>query len=415
MVYKKYIKRNGKVFGPYAYHSKKINGRVISEYRGKSEKNHLDSFLLISVFVLFFFSIGLVFLLNPDYIQGAKNIAFNSINSITGLVTEEPVIGVPAEEIMPEAETTLETPVEEIPQEEITPNNSIQEIETTEILTNETVTEFDINTSILNESIEILGNQTEIINETITSENITEIVPNENISEEQIPVENFTINETILTNITEQNITNETILNGTIANLTLENVTINTIQFQAILNQPVKWRKEIIPESLGNVTIILPKNSENVTIKKVKDEIEEDITYESAITGAVVGGNGNFILRFLENIIGKITGKAVDEPVSENAENEIEIEVEIEIDDSNAEYEVEYETPAPYAIEQELEDKKVVSVFGPEEIHYTDVLAFTNLNESLNANNPGRVRIHWIEDNSYLNPVFVEDKDGNGI
>ena len=37
MVYKKYIKRNGKLYGPYIYESKRVNGKVISEYHGSEE------------------------------------------------------------------------------------------------------------------------------------------------------------------------------------------------------------------------------------------------------------------------------------------------------------------------------------------------------------------------------------------
>ncbi len=35
MVYKKYIKRGGKVYGPYIYRSKRIGSRVITSYVGK--------------------------------------------------------------------------------------------------------------------------------------------------------------------------------------------------------------------------------------------------------------------------------------------------------------------------------------------------------------------------------------------
>jgi|SaaInlV_200m_DNA_2_1039689.scaffolds.fasta_scaffold00213_10 hypothetical protein len=38
MAYKKYITRNGKVYGPYVYHSRRVNGKVVSEYRGSTEK-----------------------------------------------------------------------------------------------------------------------------------------------------------------------------------------------------------------------------------------------------------------------------------------------------------------------------------------------------------------------------------------
>jgi len=38
MVYKKYITRNGKVYGPYYYHSRRVNGKVVSEYHGGDEE-----------------------------------------------------------------------------------------------------------------------------------------------------------------------------------------------------------------------------------------------------------------------------------------------------------------------------------------------------------------------------------------
>ena len=35
MAYKRYIKKGSRVYGPYIYHSKKVNGKVVSEYLGK--------------------------------------------------------------------------------------------------------------------------------------------------------------------------------------------------------------------------------------------------------------------------------------------------------------------------------------------------------------------------------------------
>ena len=42
MVYEKYIRKNGKLYGPYTYHSKRVGGKVVSEYHGtkKPTKNH---------------------------------------------------------------------------------------------------------------------------------------------------------------------------------------------------------------------------------------------------------------------------------------------------------------------------------------------------------------------------------------
>src|SRR3989344_2508749 len=79
-------------------------------------------------------------------------------------------------------------------------------------------------------------NETEIIEKTPT-ENTTEIIE-ENITDiinESIFNETLT-NETILTNITNKTL---------IVNFTDGDLTIQTTQFQAVLNQPVKWISEV--------------------------------------------------------------------------------------------------------------------------------------------------------------------------
>ncbi len=62
MVYKKYIKRNGKLYGPYVYHSKRVDGKVVSEYHGYKKEGISKKFLLpilivgiLSILVLGFF------------------------------------------------------------------------------------------------------------------------------------------------------------------------------------------------------------------------------------------------------------------------------------------------------------------------------------------------------------------------
>ena len=69
MVYKRYIKRGRKIYGPYSYRSVKKNGKVISEYLGKSgsvnkTKNHLGNFLVVagilSILVLIVFLVVLL-------------------------------------------------------------------------------------------------------------------------------------------------------------------------------------------------------------------------------------------------------------------------------------------------------------------------------------------------------------------
>jgi len=53
MPYKKYIKRGGKVYGPYIYHSKRVDGKVVSEYHGThGKKIDYKKFLWIGLGIL---------------------------------------------------------------------------------------------------------------------------------------------------------------------------------------------------------------------------------------------------------------------------------------------------------------------------------------------------------------------------
>ncbi len=75
MVYKKFIKKGGRTYGPYIYHSRRVNGKVISEYHGSEGKNNYVKIFL--VFAAIFLILGLFYF-------GFK--IFNS-QGLTGLVT----------------------------------------------------------------------------------------------------------------------------------------------------------------------------------------------------------------------------------------------------------------------------------------------------------------------------------------
>lgn len=81
MVYKKYIKRNGKLYGPYVYESKRIDGKVVSEYHGSEEPKKekgvkVNSFNYKKIF-LFFIGAILLFVLIYFFIF---NINKNSVS-----------------------------------------------------------------------------------------------------------------------------------------------------------------------------------------------------------------------------------------------------------------------------------------------------------------------------------------------
>lgn len=74
MAYEKYIKKNGKIYGPYMYRSKRVDGKVISEYVGEKKgssksvrKILMGMISLAIVLVLFAF---VFFSLNSGFFSG---------------------------------------------------------------------------------------------------------------------------------------------------------------------------------------------------------------------------------------------------------------------------------------------------------------------------------------------------------
>jgi surface protein len=217
-----------------------------------------------------------------------------------------------------------------------------------------------------------------------------------------------------------------------------DNFSVSTIQYQAVLGQPVKWNKKINPEESGEIKLTLPRDAQNITVEKIEisysesegvlqngtrpsqeespsseepdilgEEVENLNETFSPLTGAVINKRNS--RNFFQNLFGTLTGKATDEGILDT-QTEVNFKVE-----ENATYQVEYQTPAPYAIETETEKGKEVKIVGPDSVHYENVLAFTKLDEKLKIDDPSKVKIYWKEENKYLSPEKVEDKDNNGI
>ena len=83
MVYKRYIRRNGKVYGPYVYHSKKEGHKVVSKYLGKSKKSGILPFILLG---LILFILILIFL-NYSSITGFSIFTGNPQNNLAVIRT----------------------------------------------------------------------------------------------------------------------------------------------------------------------------------------------------------------------------------------------------------------------------------------------------------------------------------------
>ncbi len=150
-----------------------------------------------------------------------------------------------------------------------------------------------------------------------------------------------------------------------------DNLSIQTTQYPAILGEKVKWKKEI--KAKQKIEIKLPQQSEDITLIKL-NENEEIISEET----------------FTEELV--------------------EIETDIDVDS----YEIEYYTPKPYAIEKDISKTiKEITIIGPEDIHYTDIIAFNYLSIEAKAE---IVKLYWITDNG-KEEVEIEryDLNENGL
>ncbi len=238
------------------------------------------------------------------------------------------------------------------------------------------------------------------------------------------------INATL--NITNQTIINETITNQTEVNQTnITSAEVNTTQFTARLGEPVKWVKRIDVNKPAKVSVEIPSQAENVVVRKIdktSEEVVEEVPADEIqpanedleevkvdIKGSVLTGQVTADLeldesRFIALLkkIFRFTGLVV-------SDEEKTQEIVIDVENTEEIVEVEYYTDAPFALEEEIEGGKRVTISSPEDIHYENVLSFTELSEDLGILSPGNVRIYWEEEEIYLPIYSISDQDNNGI
>jgi parallel beta-helix repeat protein len=451
MSYKRVVKKKGKSYGPYIYESyRDENGKVQKRYLGKlEEKKPLPFLMLIFGFLVLLFLLGGGYTTDLFFNEGRisdKSVNFvetlysSVVDGVTGLIIsgeEVPSEDIPQESSPEEAPEDSPSETEDIPQES-SPEEAPEDIPAVDIEDKEEVEEYE-NETVVEESptneTEVENISEEPTNITLTNETVVEESPTnetevENISEE--PTNITLTNETIIENIT---LTNETIIeNITLTNETIiENVTspnTTTLQYKAVIGRPVKWIKTIDVIE-GNLSVDLPPNAENISVltdgevgvalgevEKYSDVVEdadrEDLSEGGILTGRVVldikKGSG-WLTRFLDWLTGfTISGKVVlEEDLLDqiaDLENETIIELGEVIDSSGAEeIAVEYYTEAPVANETNLANGKRVVVSAPSELNYSEVLAYTLIEENILMGDP-RLRVYWYED-------FEDEEDLN--
>ena len=503
MVYKKYIWKNGKKYGPYLYETKRENGKIVTKYVGKGSAGKR------AVNPIFFLLLGLILL-------GSIIVFFNP--EIAGYVVEntQEALGSFESENTVLAEQEIKEPHD---------SGKVNEIEK-EVRINERE-DYDSETgvTIKTENLQygaVLGRPVKWNKNVSLSRpsNVSIAVPKSasNISIESVVLSNLTSNETTI-NETDTNVTfsNDADFNVTKGNLTESDVSGNFSGNESVNegsgnltvdgneleigvvggagsggasgsgNSKVKEDKgkdevkfkisnvtivdsdvndagndggstegkgesdkdngvgkfdsegigEIVgdaQESFGDVEIASEDssedNSENQASEDSSDESgsdnsesssDSDSDFEESDGGevVVVGITGE-VVRIVERERGftswikgllrdfRISGFVVAEDPDAQEVQLVEIEGEVR------EVEIGYETPVPYAEEQDLENGKRVRIVGPDDVHYENVLAFTELNESLGVRSRNGISLKWVENGTRID-YDLYDRDANGI
>jgi hypothetical protein len=202
-------------------------------------------------------------------------------------------------------------------------------------------------------------------------------------------------------------------------------ISITTLRGKITVNEPVLWIKNVALDVSEPVTIELPVEAESISVKKINENGNEERALASVggITGNVVNSMivqpakndkiGWFasLLNFLG--IKSITGNVVDEETAIENATEIpeDTPVNVTLADDATNYIIEYYTEAPSKTEAELPDGsgKIITVSGPDNLNYTDVIAFTNVNFSVREGNT--LHLYWKDYSSNQNATQVKTVD----
>lgn len=219
-------------------------------------------------------------------------------------------------------------------------------------------------------------------------------------------------------NLTEK-IGNETLINKT------GNETIK--RYNVVINHPVKWQKKISVENLSEISVELPKEAENISIKTGDDianaeqqaqqeanTIQED--KNSLITGNVVADNsgGGLLSKVWSKLIGSLTGKVVED-IQNIVETNDSKTISVNLDKTTDEVLVEYTTQGPVANETNISGGKQVVISASSELNYTDILAYSELDNKISIENKNEIKIYHIVNGSKEETSFdAYDLDEDG-
>src|SRR3989339_438590 len=242
------------------------------------------------------------------------------------------------------------------------------------------------------------------------------------------------------------NVENLTIINETIQNITLTNVSeiienLTTKQYKAIIGRPVKSLKilnitQIKTQNVTDINITLPKKATNISVltgQEIKDALKEIDDFEETVNNTekedlvsgVITGQVSLDIEMGESIFSRIwkkisklgiTGKVIDEKdiessIIETNDNKI-VEINEVVDfELLEEVAVGYYTDAPLAVEENLANGKRVTISAPDELNYTDILAYSLVDKQIKlVDAEKKIRLYWYTTSEVVSPIIISNE-----
>ncbi|MFH0831347.1 MAG: Ig-like domain-containing protein [archaeon] len=247
---------------------------------------------------------------------------------------------------------------------------------------------------------------------------------------ELIPDSNFTGTSALIFDASDG--INVTQSNDIIVEVKFLNITDTVTQQRAVIGKPVKWSRKIVLAEPSSVTVTVPIDAVNLSVEEVTKENQKNVEASIfTLTGAAVKiaesekSIWEYLSDFFRGIFSRIgiTGYAVadDSAILEDEVQKLKDagfkEMQINLEGNATEYNITYETPAPAAEEFDLGNgRKQIIVSGPETVHYTDILAFTELPEIVPVGKENAINLYNIKNDSRENVNFTAyDSDTDGM
>ncbi len=174
---------------------------------------------------------------------------------------------------------------------------------------------------------------------------------------------------------------------------------ISTLRDRIVIGRPVRWVKNITNNVIENVTIELPAEALNVSVIKISKD-KQIRSSSVSISGNVVYGEGEGgLLLFVKSLWAKFRGSSINANVVADDSFKLREKknIAVKLTDDSDKYLLEYYTAPPVVLEREYSGGKHIYISAPDSLNYTDVIAFTALDNNLGIKSAEDVRVKWYD------------------